>query len=115
MTRTEIVKILKDRHGKLSRAQIADRETGKERMVNVDELFIAIGFEPIKRFLQNNGFRLQKDGSVKVGRSLQTNIEGVFAAGDATGEVRLIATACAEGIVAAVHAFEEIKKPYWLR
>jgi len=28
----------------------------------------------------------------------------------ARGEVRLIATACAEGIVAAVHAFEEIKK-----
>lgn len=28
----------------------------------------------------------------------------------ARGEVRLIATACAEGIVAAVHAFEEIEK-----
>jgi len=30
----------------------------------------------------------------------------------ARGEVRLIATACAEGIVAAVHAFEEIKKSH---
>jgi thioredoxin reductase (NADPH) len=57
---------------------------------------------------------LRKDGSLKVDRNLQTNIRGVFAAGDVTGEVRLIATSCAEGITAAVHAFETIKKPYWL-
>lgn len=84
-------------------------------MLNVDELFMAIGFEPIKKFLQMNGFQVQKDGSIKVDRKLQTNLPGVFAAGDVTGEVRLIATACAEGIVAAVHAFEEIKQPYWIR
>jgi len=38
-----------------------------------------------------------------------------FAAGDVTGEVRLISTACAEGIIAAVHAFEEIRRPYWIQ
>jgi thioredoxin reductase len=111
---TKIVKIFKDRSGNLNRVQIANQETGEKKILNVDELFIAIGFEPIKRFLKNNGFQLRKDGSVKVGRNLQTNIKGVFAAGDVTGEVRLIATACAEGIAAAVHAFEAIKKPYWL-
>lgn len=112
---TEIVKIFKDRSGKFERIQIANLETGEKRTISADALFIAIGFEPIKRFLENNGFGLRKDGSVKVDRNLQTNVKGVFAAGDVTGEVRLIATACAEGIVAAVHAFEEIKKPYWLR
>ncbi len=111
----EIVNTFKDKYGKLEGIQIADRETGEKKAIKLDELFLAIGFEPIKRFLENNGFKLRKDGSVKVGRDLQTNIKGVFAAGDVTGEVRLIATACAEGIVAAVHAFEEIKKPYWLR
>jgi pyruvate/2-oxoglutarate dehydrogenase complex dihydrolipoamide dehydrogenase (E3) component len=59
--------------------------------------------------------KLRKDGSVRVNRSLQTNLTSVFAAGDITGEVRLVATACAEGIVAAVHAFEDIKEPYWLQ
>ena len=87
----------------------------RARIIEADDIFIAIGFEPIKHFLKNNGFKMQRDGSVKVDKKLQTNINGVFAAGDITGEIRLIATACAEGIVAAVHAFEEIKRPYWLR
>lgn len=112
---TDILKTFKDKYGKLDRIQTANQETGEKKIINVDELFMAIGFEPIKRFLESNGFKLRKDGSVKIGRNLQTNIKGVFAAGDVTGEVRLIATACAEGLVAAVHAFEEIKKPYWLR
>lgn len=112
---TKPVKIFKDKSGKFERIQIVNLETGKKETIKAEEVFVAIGFEPIKRFLENNGFELQKDGSVKVDRTLQTNVKGVFAAGDVTGEVRLIATACAEGIVAAVHAFEEIKKPYWLR
>ena len=112
---TEIEKVLKDKKGEIARIQIANLETGEKTTSDVDELFVAIGFEPIKHFLEKNGFRLVEDGSVRVDRNLQTNIKGVFAAGDVTGEVRLIATACAEGIIAAVHAFEAIKKPYWLR
>lgn len=65
--------------------------------------------------MKKNGFMLQSDGSVKVDDNLETNIKGVFAAGDLTGEVRVIAKTCAEGIVVAVHAFEEIKIPYWLK
>lgn len=53
-----------------------------------------------------------KDGSVNVDGNLQTNIQGVFAAGDVTEEIRLIATACAEGNISAIHAFEEVRKPY---
>lgn len=55
---------------------------------------------------------VQKDRSIKVDKYVQTNMEGVFATGNVTGEIRLIATACAEGISAAVHAFKNIKKPY---
>jgi thioredoxin reductase (NADPH) len=111
----EIKRIFKDRKGEVARIQIANLKTGEKTTLDADELFIAIGFEPIKLFLEKNGFTLLKDGSVRVDRNHQTNIKGVFAAGDVTGEVRLIATASAEGIIAAVHAFEAIKKPYWLR
>lgn len=112
---TEIIRILKNSSGTFERIQIRNNETGTKKVINADELFIAIGFEPVKRFLKSNGFVLKKDGSIDVDINLETNIQGVFTAGDVTGEVRLIATACAEGIVAAIHAFEEIKKPYWLR
>ena len=112
---TEIVHISRDQEGKLNEIQVVNRRTGAKTILTVDELFVAIGFEPIKSFLENNGLKLRKNGSVWVNRSLQTNRPSVFAAGDVTGEVRLIATACAEGIVAAVHAFEDIKEPYWLQ
>jgi len=112
---TSPVKISKKASGLLQGVQVVDLETGKTESIRADELFIAIGFEPIRRFLENNGFIVREDGSIRVDQNLQTNIEGVFAAGDVTGEIKLIATACAEGIIAAIHAFEEIKKPYWLR
>jgi len=112
---TEIKRAFKDRKSEVARIQIANLETGEKTTLDADELFVAIGFEPIKLFLEKNGFKSLQDSSVRVDRNLQTNIRGVFAAGDVTGEVRLIATACAEGIMAAVHAFEAIKKPYWLR
>ncbi|MEW6378416.1 MAG: NAD(P)/FAD-dependent oxidoreductase [bacterium] len=112
---TTPVKIFKNRSGLLQSILVTNLETGETENIRAEELFVAIGFEPIKRFLESNGFIVQEDGSIKVGRDLQTNIKGIFAAGDITGEIRLIATACAEGITAAVHAFEEIKKPYWLR
>ena len=112
---TEILRALKDKQRVISRVQVSNNVTGEKKILPVDELFIAIGFEPVRKFLESNGFKLGKDGSLEVDRSLQTNVEGVFAAGDVTGEVRLISTACAEGIIAAVHAFEEIKRPYWIQ
>ena len=112
---TEIISFFKNRSGIFERIQIIDHKTGEKAILEVDELFVAIGFEPVKTFLENNGFQLRGDGSIMVDDNLQTNIEGVFAAGDITGEIRLIATACSGGIVAAIHAFEEIRKPYWLK
>ena len=112
---TEILRAFKDKRRVINRIHVINNQSGEKKILAVDELFIAIGFEPVKRFLENNELRLSKDGSVEVDRSLQTNIEGIFAAGDVTGEVRLISTACSEGIIAAVHAFEEIKRPYWIQ
>jgi thioredoxin reductase len=80
----------------------------------LEDLFVAIGFETVKTFLENNGFQLRGEGSLVVRNNLQTNMEGVSAAGDITGGIRLISTARSGGIVAAIHAFE-IGKPYRLK
>lgn len=111
---TEVVKILKDATNMLNGLLLSNKETDEKKSIEADKLFIAIGFEPVRRFLENSGFELLKDGSVKVDEHLQTNVKGIFAAGDITGEVRIIAVACAKGIIAAIHAFEQIKQPYWL-
>ena len=112
---TELVNIFENRFGSLEKGRIKNILTGDEKIIDAQEIFVAIGFIPLKEFLKNNGFEMKKDGSVKVSEKLETNIKGVFAAGDITGEVRVIATACAKGIIAAVHTFETIKKPYWLK
>lgn len=112
---TEIINFFKDRSGIFHRIQIIDHKTEAKTFLELDDLFVAIGFETVKTFLENNGFQLKGDGSLVVGHNLQTNVEGVFAAGDITGEIGLISTACSGGIVAAIHAFEEIRKPYWLK
>ena len=111
----DLVKIFEDRSGRIEKVKIKDILTGEEKIIDAQDIFVAIGFIPIREFLKNNGFEMKKDGSLRVDEKLETNIKGVFAAGDVTGEVRVIATACAEGIIAAVHTFETIKKPYWLK
>jgi len=110
----QISGVSKDKSGAITKIETVNLETQEKRTIETDELFVSIGFEPVKLFLERNGFELRRDGSLKVDKNLQTNVKGVFAAGDITGEVRLLATACAEGIVAAIRAFETIKKPYWL-
>lgn len=82
--------------------------------IKADEILLCTGYVSQKKFLESQNFVLNKDGSVKVNKNFETSMRGVFAAGDVTGEIKLIAVACAEGISAAIHAFEEIKKPYWL-
>jgi len=112
---TELAKIFEDQLGRFEKVKIKNILTGEEKTIDAQEIFVAIGFVPVKEFLKNNGFEMEKDGSIRTGENLETNIKGVFAAGDVTGEVRVLATACAEGIVAAVHTFETIEKPYWLK
>lgn len=112
---TELREVFEDQFGRIERIKVKELSTEKEKVIDVQEILVAIGFVPVKEFLRNNGFKPVKDGSVRVNKNLETNIKGVFAAGDVTGEVRVIAKACADGITAAVHTFETIKKPYWLK
>jgi pyruvate/2-oxoglutarate dehydrogenase complex dihydrolipoamide dehydrogenase (E3) component len=58
--------------------------------------------------------RLNEDGSIAVDQYYETSRPGIFAAGDVHGDIRLIPVAWAEGIQAAIYAFDEITRPYWL-
>ena len=47
-----------------------------------------------------------EDGSITVNRAMQTNLEGVFAAGDCTGKPWQVSKAVGEGLVAGEMAAE---------
>jgi len=78
-------------------------------VINADGVFVAIGRIPNTQIL-GQGVELSKGGYIKVNDKLQTNIAGVFAAGDVIEKhVRQVITACADGAIAATHAAEHVK------
>lgn len=88
-------------------------EKGKELDdLVVDGMFIEIGFDPEKELPAQLGVELDEKGYLKVDNLMQTNVPGVFAAGDATnhfGRFKQDITAAALGAVAATSAYEYTK------
>ncbi len=75
-----------------------------------DGVFVFIGYEANTEFLQGRCIELNKFKEIVVDSNLQTNVKGVFAAGDATTKkYRQITTAVADGTVAALNAIEFLK------
>ena len=81
---------------------LKDKE--KEYEIRIDGMFVAIGLIP-----QNDIFKgqieLDSYGYVVAGEGCTTNVEGIFVAGDCrTKRIRQVATAAADGAVAALAA-----------
>jgi thioredoxin reductase (NADPH) len=68
---------------RLESVLVKNLKTGAMRSLDVRGLFIAIGHSPATKFLQGSGIELDAKGYVALHtRSSNTNIPGVFAAGD---------------------------------
>jgi len=89
--------------------KILNKITGETRILDVEGIFIEIGFEPAKEFFKSMGLEVDDYGYVKVDEWMRTNIPGLFAAGDAISlwrGFRQIVTAAATGAVAAYSAYQ---------
>lgn len=78
----------------------------------VDGLFVEIGAMPETALAQSLGVMLDERGYIKVDNLMRTNIDGVFAAGDAAnhfGSFKQDITAAALGAVAATSAYNDRK------
>lgn len=84
--------------------RIRNTISGESQMLPADGVFIYVGTEPNAGFLQEVGeIEVEERGYVKAGNHLQTNIPGVFAAGDIRDTpLRQVATAVGDGALAAV-------------
>ncbi len=98
---------------KLGALKIKNHETGEITKINVNALFIAIGVEPQTELAKKAGIELDKDNYIKVNRKQETNIPGIYAAGDVTGGIRQVATAVGEATTAAMNAYLFIKKGWY--
>ena len=89
---------------------VLDSEINGSSNLPLDGLFIAIGMNPQNELAKELGVELNKRGEIIIDKHSQTNVEGVFAAGDVTNaEWKQGIIAAAEGSVAANYAFEYLQ------
>jgi thioredoxin reductase (NADPH) len=85
-------------NGHVESVVIFDNRTGKEEKIDVDAILINIGFVINLDFLKAWGLEMEVN-AIKVNEKMETNLAGVFAAGDIaahTAKLKLIATGAAE-------------------
>jgi len=85
---------------------------GTHSEMEVDAVFVSIGEEPQNQLAKQIGVELDEVGYIKTDRNMRTNIKRVYAAGDITGGLRQVVTACAEGAIAALTSTEVLGKVY---
>ena len=87
-----------------------ERQTDKEQTIDVQGIFVYIGFLPNTNFLQGV-VNLDPAGCVITDDNMQTSVRGIYAAGDVRSKkIRQITNACGEGTIAAIAARDYIKE-----
>ena len=97
-------------NGKLSSVVVKSVDTGEIEELKPGAVFIFIGLDPITDFLQGT-VDLDRWGFITTNDNLQTNIEGVYAAGDVrAGSTKQVASAVGEGATAALMIRQHLEK-----
>ena len=97
---------------KVEHLDLKDTVNNEKSKLDVDGVFISIGELPQNKIAKNIGVKLDDHGYIMVDRQQRTNIKGIYAAGDITGGLRQVVTACAEGAIAALSSTEALGKKY---
>ena len=95
----------------LRKIRYKNLKTGDENELKIDGAFIFIGYEANTDAFKNSDIKLNQWNEIVTDEKLQTNIPGVFAAGDCRAkQYRQITTAVADGTVAALNAMNYIRE-----
>ena len=96
--------------GKVNGLRYRDRGTGEEHSVQLEGVFVQIGLVPNTEWLRGT-VELSKFGEIVVDAKGQTNVPGVFAAGDCTTvPFKQIVIAAGDGAKAALSAFDYLMR-----
>ena len=97
---------------KIEGLTLHDVKTDKKSKFPVDGVFVSIGEEPQNELAKKLGVKLDERGFIITDDQQRTNVKGVYAAGDITGGLRQVVTACAKGAIAALTSTEALGKQY---
>ena len=93
----------------LKSIEIHNKETGKDKELMVNGIFIAVGEVPNSGIANNLGAEINSNKYIVTDKNQKTKIDGVYAAGDVTGGVNQLVVSCGEGATAAVNAYTYVK------
>jgi len=103
--------VVKTLHGekKLNGITIINEENKDSLYLNVDGIFPFIGSNPATDFVKDLNITDEK-GYILVNQNMETQIEGIYAAGDVIAkQLRQVVTACNDGAIAGQHIVEKLK------
>ncbi len=88
---------------------LLDRPANKK--MDMDGIFIEIGHIPLSDLVKPLGVKTNQKGEIIIDKNANTNIPGIFAAGDVVdGHFKQAITGSAEGVLAAYSAYEFVNK-----
>ena len=105
------VKEIRGKHN-VEEVLLYNNQTEETSTLDVNGVFIAIGYDPSVDLAQKIGIELTEDGYIKH-EQYRTNIPGIYSAGDVAGGYKQIVTAAGHGAEAALTIFEDLINPYW--
>ncbi|NJE05099.1 thioredoxin-disulfide reductase [Thermococcus sp. M36] len=94
---------------KVEAVRLKNVKTGEETEMEVDGVFIFIGYEPKTDFVKHLGIT-DEYGYIPVDMHMRTKVKGIFAAGDITNVFKQIAVAVGQGAIAANSAKELLEE-----
>jgi Thioredoxin reductase len=101
---TEVAEVLGNDE-KMTKVKLKD---GNE--MELDGLFIAIGWNPQSQLAEQLGVELDDRKMIKINRYAETNIPGVYAAGDVTNaDFKQAIIGAAEGVSASYKAYKYLE------
>ncbi len=91
--------------------KIKNLKTGQSTEMPCQGVFFFVGMVPSTGFLKDSGIEMDHKGYIKVNEMMETNIEGVYAAGDNRVKyLRQVVTSAGDGATAAVAAERYIEE-----
>lgn len=90
---------------------ILDKEYKKSKELKLDGVFIAIGHIALSDLAKDLGVKLNQKGEIIINRNSETNVKGIYAAGD-VGDTKFkqAITGVSEGVLAAYSAYEFVNE-----
>jgi thioredoxin reductase (NADPH) len=100
------------RGNEIVKSILLDKSYKGKKEMNIDGVFVSIGHVPLSDLAKPLGVKLNRECEIKINdETTETNIKGVFAAGDVTDKkFKQLITGVSDGCTAAYYAYEFITK-----